>query len=142
MIAPDWFVRELHAFDPDLRLRWSRRLEMWQLERKVRRSLHPGTILCDDYRDDWIRAKDGFLLVASIPPKSLSRSIFARLKDADLWSNGGWQKIANAMDEADAMEEQRRLGAFQARIKEYSRDVYDLIKVRDGRTVFNSGWIQ
>ena len=142
MDAPKWFVRELNAFDPDMRLRWSRRLELWQLERKVRRSLHPGTIKQSEWEDDYVRARDGYLLVASVPPRALHRSIFAKLRAADLWSNGGWKEVADALDAWDEEDEKVKQEKFSEKAKRYASDLYDWVKVRDGRTVFNAGSLQ
>ena len=139
MDAPAWFVRELEAFDPDMRLRWSRRLELWQLERKVRRSLHPGTIKQSDWDDDVIRARDGYLLVASVPPRALHRSIFSKLRHADLWSNGGWEAVSDALDAYEQEEESRKWESFSAKARDYAADMYDWLKIRDGRSVYNVG---
>ena len=137
--APAWFLKELREFDPDLRLRWSRMRELWQLERRVTRSLHPGTIRNDNYHDDYIRAQDGYVLVASIPHGTFGRHIFERLRAADLWSNGGWARIAREIEEFEEAEEELKWKKFGETLQEESREVYDLMKIRDGRTVFNIG---
>lgn len=141
MEAPSWFVRELEAFDPDLRLRWSPRLELWQLERRVRRSLHPGTIATDGWHDDLIRARDGYLLVASVPPNGLGRGIFQKLRNSDLWSNGGWKKIADDLDAAEGAIEAKRDAQWNAEVRQRSAVAYDYIARREGRQVFNAGWV-
>ena len=30
---------------------------------------------------------------------------------------------------------------FRESLREESREVYDFIKIRDGRTIFNAGWV-
>jgi len=142
MKAPDWFIKELRAFDSDLRLRWSPRLELWQLERKVRRSLHPGTIRCDGWHDDYIRARDGYLLVASLPPNGFSKTVFEKLRNADLWSQGGWKKIADAVDAYEDQMEEEKWRKFSEEMRDYSKDVYNFLSLREGRTVYNAGWGQ
>ncbi len=142
MNAPGWFLKELKAFDEDLRLRWSSRVELWQLERRVRRSLHPGTVKCDDYHDDYIRARDGFILVASVPPNGLSRSIFEKLRASDLWANGGWQKLEDDLQVAEAVAEERRRQDFSRDIRDLSKDAWNWIAQREGRQIFNAGWVQ
>lgn len=117
-------------------------MEMWQLERRVRRSLHPGTIRCDGWHDDYIRARDGYLLVASVPPNGLGRHVFERLRDSDLWANGGWKRIADQLDEADEIREEKMWEKFSSTVRDESRDVYRFLSLRRGSTVFNSGWAQ
>ena len=138
--APEWFLKELATFDPDLRVRWSPRLELWQLERKVRNALHPGTVRNDGWHDDYQRAQDGYLLVASIPPHGFGPHIFERLRDSDLWSNGGWKRIADQLDELEASEEARRYQTLQDKNEAIAREIYDLWKIRDGRTIFSAGF--
>ena len=139
--APEWFTRELAAFDPDLRLRWSPRIQLWQLERKVRRGLAPGTVQSDSWHDDLIRAREGYILVGSIPPRAITRNIFTSLRQNDLWANGGWKTVADALDEYDESQEQNRMKKFSERCREHAGEFYDFLKIRDGRTVFNAGFV-
>lgn len=142
MDAPKWFVKELKAFDSDLRIRWSPRTETFHLERRVMRSLHPGTIRNDHWHDDYIRAQEGYILVATIPPNAIARSIFDKLKAADLWANGGWKKVADDIEMYEEMEEEAKQKAFSDDIRSMTAELYSLLKIRDGRTVFNAGWVQ
>jgi hypothetical protein len=139
--APDWFLKELAAFDPYLRLRWSPRLQLWQLEKKVRRSLAPGTSKTDGWHDDYVRARDGYILVCSLPFSRLNRDLFQILRNNDLWALGGWKKVADALDEYDASVEENRMKKFGETCREQARDFYNWLKIRDGRTVFNSGFL-
>jgi hypothetical protein len=140
-IAPSWFLKELREFDPELRLRWSRKMELWQLEIRVTKSLHPGTIRNDNYHDDYIRAQDGYILVASIPHGTFGRHIFERLRHNDLWSRGGWERMIRDIEEFEEAEEEKKWADFEDILKNESKEVYDLMKIRDGRTVFNAGWV-
>jgi hypothetical protein len=139
--APEWFLKELEAFDSDLRVRWSARTETFHLERRVTRSLHPGTIRNDHWHDDFIRAQDGYLLVGVIRPGMFSRSIFDKLRASDLWSNGGWLKMAQTLEEFEEAEEELKWAQFSQRLKDETSDLYELMKMRDGRSVFNAGWV-
>ena len=140
MQAPEWFLKELHAFDPELRVRWSARLELFQLERRVRNALHPGTIRNDGWHDDVIRAADGYILVASIPPGSFGRHIFEKLRASDLWSNGGWKRVADQLDEFEATEEARKWAKIEEDNLAMAREVFEIMKLRDGRTIFSAGF--
>jgi hypothetical protein len=138
--APKWFLNELRVFDPDLRVRWSRRTETFHLERRVTRSLHPGTIRNDHWHDDYIRAQDGYVLVGIIRPGLFSRTIFDKLRAADLWSNGGWARVCRKIEEFEEAEEERKWDDFGETLREESAELYETMKIRDGRTVFNAGW--
>jgi hypothetical protein len=140
MRAPDWFLKELKIFDPLLRVRWSARMELWHIERRVMRGLHPGTIKTDEWHDEYIRARDGYVHVCSVPPGKLTPHVFERLKAADLWSHGGWKKVADQLDEFDQVEEEKKWEVFSRDLTDLSKSVYDLLKLRDGRTVFNAGF--
>jgi hypothetical protein len=138
MNAPAWFLKELAEFDSDLRCRWSARTETFHLERRVTRSLHPGTIRCDDYHDDYIRARDGYVLVGIIRPGLFSRTIFEKLRASDLWANGGWEKMARTIEEFEEAEEAKKWADYGDELKAQSAELYETMKIRDGRTVFNS----
>ena len=140
MEAPAWFLKELRDFDPELRVRWSARMELWQLERRVRNALHPGTIRNDGWHDDYVRAADGYLLVASVPHGGFGRHIFERLRASDLWSQGGWERVADELDAFEAAEEERKWAGIESDNRAIAREVYDLMKIRDGRTVFSTGF--
>jgi hypothetical protein len=139
MEAPLWFLRELKAFDPDLRLRWSEQRAMWQLERKVRRGQHPGTFRSDSYGDDYIRSRDGFLLVGSISPFGLSRSIFEKLKASDLWSQGGWERTLAEIERQEARDEELKDAAFSRDMRDMSKDFWEEASVEGGASIYNSG---
>jgi len=139
--APKWFLKELKEFDADLRVRWSKRTETFQLERRVTRSLHPGTIRNDGYHDDYIRAQDGYLLVGVIRPGMFSRTIFEKLRASDLWSNGGWAQMARTIEAFEEAEEERKWAEYSDELRHQSAELYEHMKLRDGRTIFSPGWV-
>lgn len=135
-------MKELQSFDPDMRLRWSPRLQLWQLERRVKRSVHPGTIRNDGWHDDYIRAQDGFILVASVPPHGLTRSIFEKLRASDLWARGGWEKVIREIEAAEDEAEQEKWDKFGADVRAQSAEVYRFLQHRNGQAVYSPGWLQ
>jgi hypothetical protein len=140
MKPPDWWIRELHAFDPDLRTVWSPAMQLWQIERRVRRAIHPGTIKTDSWDDDYRRAREGFLHVASIPPRGFSRYALEKLKAADLWVDGGWQRIERELCEAEAALEAKQWKDFEGDLHHMHREVYRFMAARSGRLVFSAGF--
>lgn len=138
--APEWFVKEMGVFDPALRLRWSQRMNMWQLERKIANSKPIDTTRLDSWHDDYIRARDGYVLVALIEPDKFSRNIFSILRASDLWSNGGWESMARYIEEQEAAEEQRLWDNFTDDIRNQTKDLYAFLKYREGSRIANIGF--
>ena len=137
--APAWFVKEMQAFDPALRLRWSPRINLWNLERKITHGLPIETSKSDGFHDDYIRARDGYILVALIEPDKFGRHIFSTLRASDLWSNGGWEEMAKFIEELEAREEEAKWRAFDDEIHVATIELYNFLKWREGGLVFNAG---
>lgn len=100
---PANLVRELRAFDPALRLRWSDGQARWRLERKVTRGAQwpASTIETAAGYEDRIAARDGYVLVDLIAPELLNGRLVPVLKRADIWSRGGARAVADEMDQLD-----------------------------------------
>jgi hypothetical protein len=140
MKAPEWFVKEMSAFDPALRVRWSKKMNIWQLERKIANSKVIDTSKRDGFDDDYIRAKDGYILVALIEHGKFSRDIFSVLKASDLWSHGGWECMARYIEEKEAMEEEKRWKDFSDDLKYRTAELYNFFKIREGSRILNIGY--
>ena len=139
MKPPAWFISELAAFDPELRIRWSQRRQLFQLERKIRNSLPIEPRLNNTEHDDYIRAREGYILVGSIPANSLSRRVFEVLRQSDLYSRGGWERVLREIEAGEALQEQRQWEKFSRDMKDLSADVYEFLKLRNGQTIYNAG---
>jgi hypothetical protein len=137
--APDWFLKELKEFDPDLRCRWSSKDENFHIERKVTRGMHPGTIRNDGFHDDYIRAQDGYILVGVIRPGHFSRHTFQVLRDSDMWANGGWEEVDRKLCAFEEAEEEHKWAVFDDESAAACRELYSLLKIRCGETFFNVG---
>lgn len=140
MNAPRWFITEMKVFDPELRVRWSEKMKMFQLERKIAHSKPIDTIKKDCYDDDYIRAREGYILVALIAPGKFSRSIFETLRRSDLWSMGGWEHMARFVEEQELAEEQKLWDDFSDRLKHESAELYNFLKFREGSRILNIGY--
>lgn len=139
MEAPSWFIKEMNSFDPALRVRWSPKMNMYQLERKLANSKPIDTTKKDGFDDDYVRARDGYILVALIEPGKFSRSIFQVLRASDLWSMGGWEAMAKFIEDQEALAEEKRWEKFSEEIRYATKELYDFMKIREGRTIFNIG---
>lgn len=143
MRAPKWFINEMKAFDSELRVRWSIKMNVFQLERRIANSKIIDTSKTDSFDDDYVRAKDGYILVALIDSRSFNRSIFTTLRECDLWTKGGWEAMAAHIEDLEAREEAQKWEVFSNEIKDHTKELYDFLKIRDGRTVLlNTGGIR
>lgn len=138
--APGWFVTELQLFDPALRVRWSPKMNMFQLERKIANGKPVDTSKIDGYDDDYVRAREGYILVALIAPGKFSRTIFDNLRANDLWSNGGWEQVARHIEDIEAREEEAKWEAFEGDIKSAAAELYQFLKYREGSRILNIGF--
>jgi len=136
LIPPGWFLLELEAFDPLLRLRWSDQKKMWQLERKVTVGLPPESFRKDTEHDDFIRAREKYVLVASIPAGGLNRQIFDNLRASDLWAQGGWDKVERDLVEAEKVAEEKSWLDFGEEVRFKAADAYEHWKCKTGQTVY------
>jgi len=102
-ITPPDIARELRAFDPALRLRWSDGQGCWRLERKVSRGTvwPPSMLESPASFEDRKAAREGYILIDLIGPRALNARLVPVLRRADIWSNGGAGAVADAMDQLD-----------------------------------------
>jgi len=109
---------------------------MWQLERKVTVGEAPPTYRKNTEHDDYIRARDRYVLVCSIPSNGLNRSVFATLRASDLWAHGGWEKVASDLEEAEQVEEEKSWEDFQADLHAMISESYEFQKWKFGEKVY------
>jgi hypothetical protein len=68
-LAPDDFVNRLNdTFRNELRIRWSNKLNQWQIEQKINNPKELGYRFDDEWHDDAVRQRDGYALVCSVYP--------------------------------------------------------------------------
>jgi hypothetical protein len=117
----------LALHDPDLRIRRSaERAEVYVLERRCRRRPAVNTGM-RDVSDMHVQARDGYIHVASVHPNWLAKpwNLVRALKTegADVWAQGGGQKVANELDYetrwAKETRRRRRLGLFRDIAKDF-----------------------
>lgn len=107
-VTPPDIARDLRAFDAALRLRWSDGQDCWRLERKVSRGTvwPPSTLETPGAFEDRKAAREGYILIDLIQPQSLSGRLVPVLAQADIWSCGGAEEVADAMDRLDIEQRQ------------------------------------
>jgi hypothetical protein len=147
MIAPKppySVVRDLAAYDKDLRLRWSTRRDLWMVEKKLemrhpsvekeRPNLIGKSAVSQDLFD---AARDGYVHILDIHPSLLrSEIILGALRSTDLNFHGSWAAINRRLDEIQAAEDaalDRQLDTF---VEAGSREIYDRDQVLGGRKIY------
>ena len=124
MLPPREIERDLRAFDPALRLRWSDGQGCWRLERKVTNSAvwPPSEIESPAQYEGRIAARDGYCLVDLIKPELLNGRLVPILAEADIWRNGGAKEVADAMDRLDVDQRQRMKAMMSEQFAEMARE--------------------
>lgn len=111
MNAPKEFVSALRSFDPDLRIRWAVRSELWFIERKLPE--RHVALLAErpnpwksqrglDLYDGW---RFGFVHVLSVHPTLLDHRVFDVLAAADSFRQGGFKELNRQLDAAEELWE-------------------------------------
>lgn len=114
---PERYTRELHDYDPRLRVRWAKGERLVRLERKVSVT-HDMTLIGDAEVDedtarrlfDDIRTlRDGYMLITKFPPGETQwPKILYTLFMSDLQRLGGGARIAQAIEDREDFEKARR----------------------------------
>ena len=126
-------VRDLAAYDMDLRLRWSTRREVWMVEKKLpirhpsvekeRPNLIGKSAVSQDLFD---AARDGYVHILSVHPSLLnSEVILGALRSTDLNFHGSWAAINRRLDEAQEAEDKRLDRELDTFVEAGSRSIYD-----------------
>ena len=105
-MTPTTFAREMHKFDPYLRLRRSQDGAQWFIERRVRRESRCRVTPNERRKwDQFVRDRDGYMLVTAIPWDRLNREVFLALRAADMWQYRGAGPYADALEAAEREDE-------------------------------------
>lgn len=96
------FQHELHKLDPMLRCRLAYERSHYIIERKCERGSACGTKpdMARGY-DRWIGDRDGYVYVMAVMPQMLSYLVLEHLRNTDMWTQGGAEKVANELDAQD-----------------------------------------
>lgn len=138
------FVKDLHAYDPKLRVRWGTHTERWIIERQMpprdpawraERPLNPfGTN--KRAKDLWAGWKQGYLCVMLVDRALLNwRTVAPELAKSDREQAGSWQALADQMDAADAAMDAERERAMTNWSESASKDAADHLYWQQKHTV-------
>ena len=143
-MTPDaGLVRELQAYDPQLRIRWGRHSEKWIIEshrpckdQRLAQCAAPpddAAAIKKDLYEGW---KDGYLHVLTVPRElAYWRFIAPELARMDSWRQGGFEKINDQLDQ-DAVDWEK---AADKRVDNYVEDAtseaYERLAWLQGRRV-------
>ena len=111
------FVRDLHAYDAKLRVRWARHSAMWFIERRMEvrnpawlaeRPLNPFGV-GKRKKDLWEGWREGYVHVLSVHPSLLNwQTVAPALASTDREQAGSWQALGDKMDAVDASLDAQR----------------------------------
>jgi len=131
---PDRYIRELHEYDPLVRIAWGRAEGLVRVERKVRRGFEyvppvPDRELDDEVIrrcfDDAQMYRTGYALVLKFPPlESNWPLVLYTLAQSDLQRLGGAQRLADDLDAREAYEKARRTWNRRDDFRVHARDLY------------------
>lgn len=144
MTPPTEFVNELHRFDPNLRIRWGRHQSVWIIERQMP-PRHKQLLAerpspeskSDRGRDVWEGWRDGYVHVLTVAPELLENRplVFQTLADADAWRVGGMERLAQKLDELDALQEAANDREIKNWVEAATSEAYDRLKWLQGERV-------
>lgn len=105
---PDRFVKELHEYDPLLRIRWGRKEGVVRVERKVVRGLSVDPSTASEF-DDGEAIRDGYVLVFKFPPLEHNYyCILPTLEHGNIPKRGGAERVDDDLTASEQYAKERR----------------------------------
>lgn len=125
---PKSFVRQLQAYDPLLRIRWSDFERRWRIERKLThaRSIDPGLFKENQY-EEFVARQDGYIPVLYAGKEQLDYRVFFTLFVNDIQRMGGAAKVAAMMEQEEAAYRSASRAKWLDNIYEQARDRWTYI---------------
>ena len=134
MTPPQEMVAKLKRYDPQLRLRWGVRTNMWYIERLLPPLHHqlmterPNPWKSDKGKDLYDGWKEGYVHVLTVHPSLLDDRVFEHLAEADTWRVGGMTRFSDRLDRIQAdmeAEEDRGIKTWQ---ESAARETHDILQ--------------
>lgn len=120
--VPDHIIKDLHDYDPLIRLRWGRAEGLVRVERRLRRT--PAYVPPVSNYDDHCMFRDGYALVLKFPPlESNWPLVLPTLAQTDLQRLGG-SHLADDLEAREAYEKARRAWNRKDDFRVLARDLY------------------
>lgn len=147
---PQWWLKQLHDYDSQLVVFPSRTRMAYILAR--RRSHSNAMAELDRLDKDLIRKSAGLdgdiianhnlIYVRHLIGNTIRRpEIFQWLKDHDTWANGGAEKVAQAIEDAEVSAAQKKRQTMLDNIDHRARDAWKSYQARTGRRL-GAGTVQ
>jgi len=137
------FVKDLHAYDPKLRVRWARHTEKWFIERKMEKR-HPQLTSEQPLpesrvglqRDLWESWQEGYVHVLSVPREMLHWSqVVEALAKFDAQRQGSMAAINRMLDAEDEQWEKQGDRKIENYVEAATDDAYEHLAWASGRRV-------
>jgi hypothetical protein len=134
---PAWWQQQLFDFDPLLVLIPSRQFPFYRLTRRSRVKIDPNHIWSVAHEaDTHMMAQYSVVPVTTVIRHGGAwqiDNILRELRARDVWSNGGAEKIANALDEKDEKDRQKVRAQIRSDMDHRSRDAWRSYQARTGQ---------
>jgi hypothetical protein len=143
MTPPADLVRELKAYDAELRLRWGVHQKLFVIERKMpprHKQLlaeRPNPWQSPKGLDLWDGWKDGYVHVLSVHPDLVQNTplVMQEVAKGDLWRAGGTAAINRRLDAIREQEEREADRAVAHFTEAAAKEVYEDLAWASGRRV-------
>lgn len=137
MWSRETFEKEIHKFDPLLRLRDSKTEPgVIYIERKAaRESACIPTPRARQGIDAWRRNCEGHVLVLKVRKNALGKHVFLELRAHDMWEYRGAGPYADALMEQERQEREEQKRKESAILQEAGEEAYDRAMITQGDVV-------
>lgn len=134
----EWFLDELFAYDPELRIFASLDQPLYRIMRRTRNS-QPWTVFLKDKPDTAIAIRFGLYPVTSVNPSALAGFSWARvlldLQERDQWKFRNAGDVVRQVEGADDAREQRIITEQLSEVDARAGDMYRAYKNMNGERV-------
>jgi hypothetical protein len=140
---PAELVRELKAYDPELRVRWGVHQRLWIVERQMpprHKQLlaeRPNPWQSPKGLDLWDGWKEGYVHVLSVHPDLIRNTplVMGEVAKGDMWRAGGQAAVNRRLDDLAAQEEREADRAVAHYTEAAAKETYDDLAWATGRRV-------
>lgn len=137
-VPPDWFLDDLAAYDPDLRLFPSQQIGVFRVGRVVPGHLPPVFTFLQSQPDTKVYVKHRLVPVTSLVPTPFVQwgpVIINDLAEHDIRAIGGWQEASRLIEDREESAERKRDRDVADEASVRARTAWRAIKWRSGQTI-------
>lgn len=134
---PDWFLRQVELYDPELRLFYSAREPVFLIARRSARIESAVVAKLHEHPDTNFLGRHGLILIRSfVPMITWTTEVIDYLYHSDILAHGGAAKVDDALNAAERAAQEREQRAFNDECAAVSGSAYSAVKTRAGQRIF------